>query len=49
MEKEQFRLARKLEGLQASLALSTSKDSIQPLDSKAQEEGKDPGSKQVGL
>ncbi|KAL1781446.1 tyrosine-protein kinase CSK [Sigmodon hispidus] len=38
MEKEQFRLARKLEGLQAKLALNTSKDSIQPLDSKAQEE-----------
>ncbi|XP_051053523.1 protein ERGIC-53-like isoform X1 [Phodopus roborovskii] len=39
MEKEQFRLARKLEGLQARLALNTSKDSIQLLDSKAQEEG----------
>ncbi|KAL6081872.1 hypothetical protein STEG23_033335 [Scotinomys teguina] len=39
IEKEHFRLARKLEGLQARLALGTSKDSIQPLDSKVQEEG----------
>lgn len=39
IEKEQFRLARKLEGLQARLALGTSQDSIPPLDSKVQEEG----------
>lgn len=43
MEKEQFRLARKLEELQAKLALGTSKDSIRPLDSEVQEEGKDSG------
>ncbi|XP_037063372.1 protein ERGIC-53-like [Peromyscus leucopus] len=39
IEKEQFRLARKLEGLQARLALGTSQDSIPPLDSEVQEEG----------
>ncbi|XP_036050038.1 protein ERGIC-53-like isoform X2 [Onychomys torridus] len=39
IEKEQFRLARKLEGLQARLALGTSQDSIRPLDSEVQEEG----------
>ncbi|XP_050008027.1 protein ERGIC-53-like isoform X3 [Alexandromys fortis] len=39
MAKEQFRLARKLEELQARLALGTSKDSIRPLGSEVQEEG----------
>ncbi|XP_021509186.1 protein ERGIC-53-like isoform X1 [Meriones unguiculatus] len=39
MEKEQLRLARKLEGLQARLALGIREDSIPPLSSKAQEEG----------
>ncbi|XP_041503398.1 protein ERGIC-53-like [Microtus oregoni] len=39
MVKEQFRLARKLEELQARLALGTSKDSIRPLGSEVQEEG----------
>lgn len=48
MAKEQFLLARKLEELQARLALGTSKDSIRPLGSEVQEEGKDPGAGRWG-
>lgn len=48
MEKEHLRLAGKLEELQARLALGIRGDSIPPLNAKAQEEGKDPGSRQVG-
>ncbi|XP_051012507.1 protein ERGIC-53-like [Acomys russatus] len=39
LEEEQLRLARKLEGLQARLPLTTREESIPPLNSKAQEEG----------
>jgi mannose-binding-like lectin 1 len=43
MEKDQLLLARKLEELKARLALGTREASIPPLNPKAQEEGKCPG------
>jgi uncharacterized coiled-coil protein SlyX len=44
---EQQRLARQLEELQARLALGPQEDIIPQLNSKVQEEGRDPGSRQV--
>lgn len=48
LEMEELRLARQLEGLRARLALGTREDVIPQLSSEVQDEGRDPGSRQVG-
>lgn len=48
METEQLRLEKQLEGLRARLGLGTKEDVTPKLNYGVQEEGRDPGNRQVG-